>query len=160
MTAPDPKAIFGNHSTSHHSNREMKTKDMSALATIICAANERLIEDGNINEIDKYFSEKYVVNFGGSEKSGHVGIRGFTKAIRSAFSDLSVEVEILVESGSRIAWQRCFHGTQTGAFQGFPASGQRINWRDMVVSEFSDGKIAVEWVVTDLAEALLRSRKG
>lgn len=138
----------------------MKTKDMSALAKIIRAANARLIEDGNIEEIEKYFSEKYVVNFGDSKKSGHVGIRGFTKAIHSAFTDLSVDVEIFVESGSRISWQRCIHGTQTGAFQGFPASGLRITWRDMVVSQIADDKIVEEWVVTDLAEALLRSRKG
>jgi hypothetical protein len=30
----------------------------------------------------------------------------------------------------------------------------------MVVSQIADGKIVEEWVVTDLAEALLRSRKG
>ena len=138
----------------------MKINDMSVLATIIRDANARLIEGGNIEEIEKYFSEKYVVNFGGSKKSGHVATRGFTKAIRSAFSELSVDVEILVESGSRISWQRCIHGTQTGAFQGFPASGLKITWRDMVVSQIADGKIVEEWVVTDLAEALLRSTKG
>ena len=133
---------------------------MSALSTIIRDANARLIEDGNTEEIERYFSEKYVVNFGGSKKSGHAGVRGFTKAIRSAFSDLSVDVEIFCESGERLSWQRCIHGSQIGAFQGFPASGQRIIWRDMVVSQITDGKIVKEWVVTDLAEALLRSRKS
>ncbi|MEM7277261.1 MAG: ester cyclase [Pseudomonadota bacterium] len=137
----------------------MKTKETSTLATIICGANSSLITDANVGDIDKYFSERYVVNFGSSRKSGHTGIRGFTKTIHDAFSELSVDVEILVESGNRISWQRCIHGTQTGAFQGFPASGLRMAWRDMVVSEIADGKIAEEWVVTDLAEALLRSRK-
>ncbi len=132
---------------------------MSTSAKIIRGANTSLIAGGNVNEIEKYFNEKYVVNFGGSRKSGHAGIRGFTNTIHKAFSELSVDVEILVESGNRISWQRCIHGTQTGAFQGFPASGLRITWRDMVVSEIADGKIAEEWVVTDLAEALLRSRK-
>ncbi|MGI9271737.1 MAG: ester cyclase [Woeseiaceae bacterium] len=133
---------------------------MSVLERIIRAANTSLIEDGNVEEIEKYFSEKYVVSFGGSKKSGHAGVRGFTKTIHSAFSELSVDVEILVESGRRISWQRSIQGTQTGAFQGFPASGLGITWRDMVVSQIVDGKIEEEWLVTDLAEALLRSRKA
>lgn len=133
---------------------------MSDLETIIRAANASLIENGNVEEIERYFSEEYVVNFSGSKKSGHRGVRGFTKAIRSAFSDLRVDVEVFVEAGNRISWQRCVHGKQTGAFQGFPASGQRISWRDMAVSQIADGKIIEEWVVTDLAEALLRSRKS
>lgn len=133
---------------------------MSALEERIRSANAGLIGDGNVEDIEKYFSENYVVNIGGSKTVGYGGIRRFAKAIHSAFSTLSVDVEILVESGGRISWQRSIHGTQTGAFQGFPASGQKISWRDMVVSQFEDGKIVEEWVVTDLAEALLRSRKG
>ena len=133
---------------------------MSALATLIRDANARIIVDGDVGEIEKYFSEKYVVNFGGSKKNGHAGVRGFTRAIHEAFSTLSVEVEIFLESGSRLAWRRCVRGIQTGTFQGFPASGLRITWRDMVVSRIAHGKIAEEWVVTDLAEALLRSRKA
>ncbi len=34
----------------------------------------------------------------------------------------------------------------------------RISWRDMVTSEFRDGRIAEEWVATDLAERLLLAR--
>lgn len=138
----------------------MKGDDLSVLSTRIRAAHARIVEDGNIGEIEKYFSENYVVHLGGSRKSGYGGIRAFTKAIHSAFSELSVDVEVFVEAGNRISWQRSIHGTQPGAFQGFPASGLEITWRDMVLSQIEDGKIVEEWVVTDLAETLLRSRKG
>jgi predicted ester cyclase len=43
---------------------------------------------------------------------------------------------------------------------GFPATGRRVVWRDMIVSRFVDGVIAEDWVVTDLAERLLLARKG
>ena len=79
---------------------------MSAFATKICPANVCLIEDGKTQEVEEYLDENYVVNFGGSIKIGHGGVREFTKAIRSAFSGLSVDVKILVESGNRISWQR------------------------------------------------------
>ncbi len=133
---------------------------MSTFESIVRDANARVVEDGNVEQIEKYFSEKYVVHIGGSKHSGHAGVRRYTKAIHRAFSQLSVDVEILLASGRRISWQRSVHGTQTGAFQGFPASGRRFTWRDMVVSQIEDGRIVQEWVVSDLAEALLRSTKG
>jgi hypothetical protein len=42
---------------------------------------------------------------------------------------------------------------------GFPATGRPIVWRDMVTSRFQDGRIAEDWVLTDLAERLLLARK-
>ena len=68
-------------------------------------------------------------------------------------------MEILVEGPDRIAWQRIIRATHEGAFKGFPASGRKIVWRDMTTSRFRDGVIAEEWVISDLAEQLLLSRK-
>ncbi|HKB16995.1 MAG TPA: ester cyclase, partial [Planctomycetota bacterium] len=83
----------------------------------------------------------------------------FLGGLRRGFPDLQVEVEILVEGKDRVAWQRTVRGTQRGAYKGFPASGRRIVWRDMVTSRFRDGRIAEDWVITDLAERLLLLRK-
>lgn len=132
---------------------------MSTLASTIRDANVQVIKDGNVEGISEFFDTNYVVNFSGSKKGGHGAVRGYTKTIHEAFSKLSVDVEILVESDDRISWQRTIRGTQTSSFQGFPASDLEITWRDMVVSQIEDGRIREEWVVSDLAEALLRSRK-
>ena len=90
---------------------------------------------------------------------GHAFIVTFVNQLRSAFPDLAIEVEVLVEDGSRVAWRRQYRGVQSGAFRGFPASGKTIEWQEMVVSRFEDGLIAEEWVTTDLAEHLLSSRR-
>lgn len=50
-------------------------------------------------------------------------------------------------------------GTHKAAFKGFPASGLQIVWRDMVTSKFYNGLISEEWLLTDLAERLLLSKK-
>ena len=39
------------------------------------------------------------------------------------------------------------------------APKERNVWREMIISKFSDGMIAKEWVVTDCADCLLLSRK-
>lgn len=90
---------------------------------------------------------------------GPSAVRRWLGQLKEAFSDVRVDVEILVESGDRVAWQRTVYATQTGAFQGFPASNQRIVWRDMVTSRMEQGRIAEEWLVTDLAERLLGATK-
>ena len=78
---------------------------------------------------------------------------------RRAFSDLQVEVEVLVKAKDRVAWQRTVRATHKGNFKGFPATGHPIVWRDVVTSRFRDGLIAEDWVITDLAERLLLARK-
>lgn len=129
-------------------------------ADIIHAANTALIVEGRLDAIGEFFAPGYVAHFTGSDLAGgHDSVRRVIGAIRSAFSDIALEVDILVESADRIAWLRTVSGVQTGSFKGFPASGKPFRWRDMVTSEIRDGLIVQEWVVTDLAEQLLLARK-
>ena len=77
-----------------------------------------------------------------------------------AFSDVAVDVDILVESGDRVAWQRTMRATHSGPYAGFPATGKSLVWRDMLTTRFEGDRIAEEWGVSDLAERLLLARKG
>jgi predicted ester cyclase len=72
---------------------------------------------------------------------------------------MKVEVEILAESGDRVAWQRTIRATHRGAFRGFPPTGRKLVWREMMTSRFENGLIAEDWLITDLAERLVLSRK-
>jgi steroid delta-isomerase-like uncharacterized protein len=131
-----------------------------SLASKIRAANEAIIDHGNLDAVDEFFTLDYVAH--GTEQDltgGRGAIRGFVGALRRAFPDLRAEVEILVEGKDRVAWQRTVRGTHERDYKGFPASGRAMVWRDMVASRFQGGLIAEEWVITDLAERLLLARK-
>jgi len=131
-----------------------------SLALKIREANIALISNGNLDRVGDFFTSDYTVHLTDRVvKGGHSTVQGILKSLWQSFSDIQVEVDILLESGSRVAWQRTLRGTHNGKFQNFPASGYRIVWRDMVTSQFCDGLIAEEWVLTDLAEQLLLSRK-
>ncbi|MBT8148116.1 MAG: ester cyclase [Gammaproteobacteria bacterium] len=131
-----------------------------SMIAVIHQANAALLEQGQLDAVEQFFTPDYVAHITGRDmKGGHKGIREVVSLIRSAFPELRVEVEILVEGEIRVAWQRTFRAIQQGAYRGFPACGKEIIWRDMVTSQFQDGKIAEEWVVTDLAERLLLARK-
>jgi predicted ester cyclase len=129
--------------------------------SLISEANEVLLARGELGRVEEFFAPKYVAHATARDLSGGPsGVRAYLEMLREAFSALKVEVECLVESGDRVAWQREVSGVQSGPFQGFPATNRRITWRDMVTSRIEGGKIAEEWVVTDLAEQLLRARES
>lgn len=131
-----------------------------SFVAMIEAANLALLVNGNLKSIGDYFAADYVVHFTDQDVAGgHKVVKKIVNTYRRAFSDIQVEVEILVKNKNRVAWQRTLRATHTGAFKGFPGTGRPIVWRDMIVTEFRDGLIAEDWVVTDLAEKLLLARK-
>jgi len=46
-------------------------------------------------------------------------------------------------------------GNSSREFTGVAPSGRNLTWRDMVVTRFAGGKVAEEWVVSDLSAQLL-----
>jgi len=134
---------------------------MSSNRTVIEAAVALVVVKGELDAIDQFFTPDYAVHLTDGELAGgHSLIRRAVGMLLKAFSDLQIDVDILVADGDRIAWRRTLRGTQAGPYKGFPATGRTVVWRDMITSEFRDGKISQEWVVTDLAERLLLGRKG
>lgn len=112
-----------------------------SLALKIQTANTAVIANRNLEALEEFFTPDYVVHVTDRDMGGGLDvIRRFIGMLLSAFPDLQVEVEILVEGESRVAWQRTLRGTQEGDFLGFPASGRRVVWRDMVASRFRDGR--------------------
>ncbi len=129
-------------------------------AAIIEAANATLIVNGNLDAISDFFADDYVAHVTGQDFSGgHEVVKKIVRAYQRAFSEIEVEIDILVKAKNRIAWQRTLKAQHTGPFKGFPATNRPICWRDMITTEFRNGLIAEEWVVTDLAEKLLLARK-
>lgn len=121
----------------------------------IRAANEALLNEGDISRVPEFFSESYVIHTTQGEARGRDAIRDFLKALRIAFPELQVKVEVLATEGDRVAWLRMHRGTHEGEFMGVPASGRQLTWQDMVVTRYEDGLIAEEWGVSDLGSALL-----
>lgn len=130
-----------------------------SLSSKIKAANTALMANGNLDAVDEFFTPDYVAHGTDQDMAGRGAIRRFLRMYRRAFPDLQIEVEILVKTRDRVAWQRTLRATHKGDFKGFPATGRPIVWRDMVTSRFRDGLIAEDWVITDLAERLLLARK-
>jgi predicted ester cyclase len=133
---------------------------MKSFSSKIRAANQTLLTEGKHQGIGEFFTSDYVVHLTDRDVAGgHKMVREFLELYQRAFPKLEVEIEILVEGLDRVSWQRTLRAVQQGAVKGFPTSGRTIVWRDVITSRFCDGLIAEEWVISDLAEQLLLSRK-
>ena len=130
-----------------------------SMASKIEDANRALLVEGKTDAVNEFFTADYVAHGTDQKIEGHGAIRKFVRELKNGFPDLEVEVEILMKTKDLVAWQRRLQGSHRGKFRGFPATGRRVVWRDMVVSRFRDGRIAEDWVITDVVERLLRSRK-
>lgn len=124
-------------------------------------SNDLLIDQGNLDAVEKFFTADYVAHAEDKDYHGHDFIKRFAKQMRSAIPDLSVlKVEFFVSAGNAIAWQRTLHGTHKADMMGIPPSGKKVKWNEMVVSRFDGSKIAEEWVVSELAAQLLLKQPG
>ena len=133
---------------------------MNTNSDVLREANNMLATGSNENELLNFFSENYVAHITGRTLSGgHRIVKGFTTEITAAFSDIKITFDVLMDDGSKVAWRRTWTAVQTGKYKGFPASNKKLMWTDMVVTRFENGLITEDWLLTDLAEQLLKSRK-
>ena len=118
-------------------------------------ANDEIIGKGNLDVVDEIFGRDYVVHAGGKDHTGHAFVRRFANLLRSAIADVRVvEVAVLMQAGDTIAWQRTLSCTHKAEMGGIGPTGQKVKWRDIVVTRFEGGKIAEEWTVSELAGEL------
>jgi len=123
---------------------------------LIKYANNELISKGNLSVVEEVFSSDYIVHSGGKDYQGHEFIIRFTNLLLAAVSDIQVvDVEILLQAGDVVAWQRTLTGKHIANMMGALPSGQILTWRDMVVSRFENGQIVEEWNVSELAGEML-----
>lgn len=116
---------------------------------------EQLAQE-NPDIVSEVFSPDYIAHAGEKEHKGHEFIKSFANQLRTAIPDLKVmKVEFLGQEGEVITYQRTLAGTHRAEMMGIPASDEKVQWVDMVVARFENGKIAEEWVVSELAGELL-----
>ncbi|HEY7002380.1 MAG TPA: ester cyclase [Candidatus Udaeobacter sp.] len=81
--------------------------------------------------------------------AGPAGYRMFFSGMRTAFPDMSVAPEIVVQDEDTIAFAYTLTGTHTGPFGKIPPTGKKVKIRGMQISKFKDGKMIERWGSSD-----------
>ncbi len=119
-------------------------------------ANDELFGKGNLDAVDQIFAPDYIVHAGNKDYKGHEIIKKFVGQIRTAIPGICVgKVTLLTQADDMITWQRTFSGKHIENMMGIPPTGKKVQWQDMVVTRFEEGKIVEEWTVSELAGQLL-----
>jgi predicted ester cyclase len=129
------------------------TESATNLEGRIRKANDEIFNKGNLEVLRDIFAPGYVVHPGGQDtEAGPEFIRSLATAMRNAFPDLRVEIEVLVEDGDKVAWLRTHRGTFKADIFGVKATGRPMVWQTMIVTRYENGKIAEEWGVGNFVE--------
>jgi steroid delta-isomerase-like uncharacterized protein len=77
------------------------------------------------------------------------GLRGFVKAMRTAFPDLHFDVLQQVGENDLVVNRWRMGGTNQGEFQGRPASGKAVRVEGVTIHRIGGGQIKESWTYWD-----------
>ena len=80
---------------------------------------------------------------------GPAGYRMFFSGMRTAFPDIKVTAETMVQDEDTIAFAYTLSGNHTGPLGKIPPTGKKVRIRGMQISKFKDGKMVERWGSSD-----------
>jgi predicted ester cyclase len=104
----------------------------------------------------EFLSPDFIINLAGTphQMRGRDRWRKNTEIFFSAFPDIQVETQDMFASGDRVAVRFRFTGTQSGEFLRQQPTGRRVDYQSYEIYRIANGKIAEEWICTDMLTIL------
>ena len=112
------------------------------------AVIERGFNDGDLDALDAFVAPDSVEHQEGSA-SGIAGLRALITELRTAYSDLHLEIQDTATSGDKVWFRIRSTGTNDGPMWGRPATGRTIDVTVMDVMRVVDGRMVEHWGVAD-----------
>ncbi|PKB79452.1 MAG: hypothetical protein BZY88_13435 [SAR202 cluster bacterium Io17-Chloro-G9] len=81
---------------------------------------------------------------------GRDAIKALGQSIVNGFPDVSATVEELLADGDFVVERTTARATNTGEFNGIPATGHPVTWTEIHIYRLNDGKIVEQWSEIDL----------
>jgi steroid delta-isomerase-like uncharacterized protein len=121
------------------------------------AAARKLFEialNGDNWDVYNELHAKDFIAHGGSKSEGLAEDLSDAKGWRQAFPDGRYTVEHVVAEGDLVVVHYVGRGTNTGAGNGLPATGKRVEVHGITLFRFVGGKIAEEWTEYNMLSLL------
>ena len=129
----------------------MTSTDASESAKAVVRRNTEEVQGGgNFDLFEELFADNFLDH---TPQPGRTpdkdGARQLYKVLRTAFPDMNVTPEIVVQDEDTIAFAYTLAGTHTGPLGKIPPSGKKVKIRGMQISKFKDGKMVERWGSSD-----------
>jgi steroid delta-isomerase-like uncharacterized protein len=104
----------------------------------------------------EFLSPDFIINLAGVpyQMRGRRTWRKNTEAFFNAFPDIQIETQDMFATDDKVAVRFRFTGTHTGEFLGNQPTGKRVDYQSYELYRIADGKIAEEWICSDMLTIL------
>src|SRR5215207_1287274 len=102
---------------------------------------EEVINGRNLDAVVDYFADERIVE----------GVRRGCFSYFTAFPDLHVSLDELIEEGDAVFLRSTLTGTHDGEYKGIPATGRHVAAEAAEVFRIADSKFAGYWCLTNVA---------
>jgi len=110
--------------------------------TIVRRIFTEIINRGNLTLADTLIGPGYVYHgSGGLELRGPEGFKQLVTMYRSAFPDLNLTIDDILEDGNKVVTRWTGRGTHKGNFAGLAPTGRAATVTGIIISQFSNGKL-------------------
>ena len=104
---------------------------------------------------DKILSKNWVdIPPAPDQPPGPAGARQILVELTTAFPDLDINIEDVLQEGNKVIVRSMISGTQRGALMGFPAKNRKMSIQAIDIHEFNDGQIVRTWHTEDWMSGL------
>ena len=83
-------------------------------------------------------------------ETGARALKRVWEELLRAFPDIHVAVEDMVAEGDKVVFRNTVTGTHRGEFRGRPPTGNSVDYKEIFIVRFVDGRVAEIWGVVDL----------
>jgi steroid delta-isomerase-like uncharacterized protein len=122
-------------------------------STLVHEWFERVWNQGRSDAIDELLADDAIVHgledASGNALKGPEGFKPLHHAFRTAFPDLTIEVEECLTDGDRMAFRCKVRGTHHGDGLGVAPTGREVEFMGMGFVRVRDGKIVEAWNTFD-----------
>jgi predicted ester cyclase len=111
----------------------------------------KFADAGFNGDFEEFISPGYAGHLSGRIHMDLPELQRLERAFAGAFSAVTRTVEDLWGSGDKVVLRVTTNATQSGDFNGIPATGRRVQFSGIVIYRFADEKIAESWGELDFA---------
>ncbi len=110
----------------------------------------------DIEKCTSFMPRDFIINLAGvpHQMRGPDAWRKNAQIFFTAFPDIQIEEQDMFAGADRVAVRLRFTGTHTGPFLGAPPSGRTVDYQSYELYRIADGKIAEEWICSDMQTIL------
>lgn len=111
---------------------------------------DEVVNNGDFLVLNQLVQPNYTYRSPDQQLDGPKALEGLLAAYHTAFPDMHVRIDDLVNGSDKVVISVTFTGTNDGELMGIAPTGKPICINGMILSRFQDGKIIEEYEILDM----------